>query len=212
VDDALTLEAVTAQVEIKPASKELARIEVEQANSNATNGHAHNGHEDARAKWTTAPYNGDSVLILYGTVTGNAETLANKMAASLRRAGFTSRVRDMAHCQPNVLTQTNCVLMVVSTYGDGEPPDDAMPFWEAVVHGNGLDLRGVKFSVLALGNTTYDHFCKCGRDFDAALERHGATRIYPRLDCDVDYDTPAKHWLDGILAQLADNERGSLSA
>ena len=120
------------------------------------------------------PYNGDSVLILYGTVTGNAELLANKLAATLRRAGVTARVRDMAHCQPSVLTQANCVLMVVSTYGDGEPPDDAAPFWEAVVHGNGLDLRGVRFSVLALGNTTYDHFCKCGRDFDAALERHGA--------------------------------------
>jgi len=185
---------------------------MEQMSFNATNDHAHNGHEDARAGWTAAPYNGDSVLILYGTVTGNAETLANKLAASLRHAGFTSRVRDMAHCQPNALTQANCVLMVVSTYGDGEPPDDAMPFWEAVVRGNGLDLSGVKFSVLALGNTTYDHFCKCGREFDAALERHGATRIYPRVDCDVDYDAPAKHWLDGILAQLADNERGALSA
>ena len=64
-------------------------------------------------------------------------------------------------------------------------------FWEAVVHGNGLDLSGVKYSVLALGNTTYDHFCKCGREFDAALERHGAMRIYPRVDCDVDYDAPA---------------------
>ena len=85
----------------------------------------------------------------------------------------------MARCQPSVLTQTSCVLMVVSTYGDGDPPDDAAPFWEAVVHSNGLDLSGVKFSVLALGNTTYDHFCKCGRDFDAALERHGADAHLP---------------------------------
>ena len=118
----------------------------------------------------------------------------------------------MAHCQPDVLTQANCVLMVVSTYGDGEPPDDALPFWEAVVHGNGLDLSGVKYSVLALGNTTYDHFCKCGREFDAALERHGASRIYPRVDCDVDYDAPAQHWLDGVLAHLEKNERTALSA
>jgi uncharacterized iron-regulated membrane protein/flavodoxin len=222
-DDATTVEDGTAPVEASPGvfqtvpqsnetSKDLARIEMEQANSNATNGQAHNGYEDGRAEWTNAPYNGDSVLILYGTVTGNAETLANKLALSLRRAGFTSRVRDMAHCQPNVLTQANCVLMVISTYGDGEPPDDVIPFWEAVVHGNGLDLGGVKFSVLALGNTTYDHFCKCGRDFDAALERHGGIRIHPRVDCDVDYDAPAKHWLDGVLAHLVDDERGALSA
>lgn len=185
---------------------------MEQTNSNATNGHAHNGHEDVAAQWSAARYNGDSVLILYGTVTGNAETLANKLAAELRSAGVTARVRDMAHCQPSVLTQASCVLMVVSTYGDGEPPDDAMPFWEAVVHGNGLDLSGVKFSVLALGNTTYDQFCKCGREFDAALERHGATRIHARVDCDVDYDGPAKHWLGGVLANLVQNERGALSA
>ena len=94
----------------------------------------------------------------------------------------------MAHCQPNVLKQANCVLVVASTYGDGEPPDDAAPFWQALVHGNGLDLSGVKFSVLALGNTTYDHFCKCGRELDAALERHGARGLYPRVDCDADYD------------------------
>jgi sulfite reductase (NADPH) flavoprotein alpha-component len=185
---------------------------MEETNATATNSHSHNGHEDARTEWSTLPYNGDSVLILYGTVTGNAELLAKRLATSLCHAGVTTRVRDMAHCQPNVLTQANCVLMVVSTYGNGEPPDDAMPFWEAVVHGNGLDLSGVKYSVLALGNTTYDHFCKCGREFDAALERHGAIRIHPRVDCDVDYDTPSKHWLNGVLAHLEKDERTALFA
>ena len=184
---------------------------MEQTNSNATNGHAHS-HADACAEWTATPYNGDSVLILYGTVTGNAERLANKLAASLRRAGFPSEVRDMTHCQPSVLMHANCVLMVVSTYGDGEPPDDAARFWEAVVYGNGLDLRGIKFSVLALGNTTYDHFCKCGRDFDTALERHGARRLYSRVDCDVDYDAAAKRWIDGVLASLRQNDHAALSA
>ena len=183
-----------------------------QTSSNAPNGHAHNGHEEARAEWTNTPYNGDSVLVLYGTVTGNAEMLANKLTASLRRSGITARVRDMAHCQPNVLTQANCVLIVISTYGDGEPPDDAAPFWEAVVRSNGLNLRGLKFSVLALGNTTYNHFCKCGRELDAALERHGATRLYPRVDCDVDYDGPARRWMDGIVATLQQERTSSASA
>jgi sulfite reductase (NADPH) flavoprotein alpha-component len=118
----------------------------------------------------------------------------------------------MAHCQPHVLTQANCVLIVASTYGNGEPPDDAAPFWKAIVHGNGHDLRGVKFSVLALGNTTYDHFCKCGRELDAALERHGATRLYPRIDCDVEYDVPARRWMDGVLANLRQEQNFSASA
>jgi sulfite reductase (NADPH) flavoprotein alpha-component len=182
---------------------------MEEMNS-GDNGHPQNGLV-ARAEWTSAPDNSDTVLILYGTVTGTAQSLAHRVAAALSAAGVTVRVRDMAHCQPQVLTKTRCVLLVVSTYGDGEPPDDVTPFWEAVVHGNGLDLRGVNYSVLALGNTTYDHFCKCGRDFDAALERHGARRIYPRVDCDVDLDLPVKHWLSGVVAHLIEHKRRSLS-
>ena len=222
-EDATTVEDVAAPVEARPpaleivpqsneTSNEPARVGMEQPISNATNGHASNGHDGGRAEWTTASYNGDPVLILYGTVTGNAEVLAKRLATSLRRAGVMAWLKDMAHCQADVLNQARCVLMVVSTYGDGDPPEDAMPFWEAVVHGNGLDLSSVKFSVLALGNTTYDHFCKCGREFDAALERHGAIRIHPRVDCDVDYDTPAKHWLEGVMAHLEKDERTGLSA
>ena len=211
-EEARQVEVQTMQPNTIEKSQEAARIEMEEANTTPTNGHALGGREELRAQWSNAPYNGDSVLILYGTVTGTAETIANKLAAELRSDGVTTRVRDMAHCQPSVLTQANCVLLVVSTYGDGEPPDDAVHFWEAVVLGNGLDLRGVRYSVLALGNTTYDQFCKCGRDFDAALERHGAIRIYPRVDCDVDYDVPAKHWLDGVRAHLIEDERSAASA
>jgi uncharacterized iron-regulated membrane protein/flavodoxin len=216
-------EPAPAQIEVNPAvgepvpqinesSTEVAKLEMEQIDSATSNGHSYQAKQGALAAWATPPYYRDSVVLLYGTVTGTAESLAHKLAAALRAAGVTVRVRDMAHCQPQVLTQASCVLLVVSTYGDGEPPDDAVPFWKAVVHGNGFDLRGLKYSVLALGNTTYDHFCQCGRDFDAALERHGACRIYPRVDCDVDYELPAKHWLSGVLAQLVQNERGSLSA
>jgi sulfite reductase (NADPH) flavoprotein alpha-component len=144
----------------------------------------------------------ESITILYGTVMGNAESVAHQTAANLRRAGLSVRVSDMAHCQASSLTRLSSVLIVTSTYGNGEPPDDIIPFWQAVVHGNGLDLRGLKFSVLALGNTTYDHFCQCGREFDLALERHGATRFYPRVDCDADYETPARRWIDGVIAAL----------
>jgi sulfite reductase (NADPH) flavoprotein alpha-component len=185
---------------------------MQEMNYAVTNVHSYKPNGAALTAWSGAPCDANSVLLLYGTVTGTAESLAHKLAAALRAAGVTVRVRDMAHCQPEVLNQAECVLMVVSTYGDGEPPEDAAPFWKAVVHDNSLDLRGVKYSVLALGNTTFDHFCKCGRDFDAALERHGARRIYPRVDCDVDYDLPAKHWLGGVLAHLAETEHSCLSA
>lgn len=154
----------------------------------------------------------NSVLILFGTVTGNAESLARRTAEVIARQGFNARVKDMAHYAADALCQESCVFIITSTYGNGEPPDDIIPFWQAVVHGKGLDLRRLKFSVLALGNTTYDHFCQCGRELDLALERHGATRFYPRVDCDVDYDLPAKRWTEGVLANLERNHNASAVA
>ncbi len=220
-EDATTV-AYTAPVEIQPippssvpqiseTAKELTTADMEQATS-ATNGYPLNGPEETLTEWTGAPFHGDASLILYGTVTGNAELLANQLAAKLRDRGMTVRVRDMAHCQPSVLTEVSCVLMVISTYGDGEPPEDAAPFCEALMQSSNLDLRGVKFSVLALGNTTYDQFCKCGRDLDAAMERRGGTRLFPRVDCDADYHGPAEHWFDGVAATLQHGERAALPA
>ena len=171
------------------------------------NGTAAHRHEAMRN------YSGrNSVLILFGTVTGNAESLAQRTAEVIARRGFNVRVKDMAHYTVDALSQESCVVIITSTYGNGEPPDDAAPFWQGVVQRDGLNLRGIKFSVLALGNSTYDHFCKCGRDLDAALERHGATRLYPRVDCDVDYDVPAKRWTEGVIASLQQGHGASAAA
>ena len=148
------------------------------------------------------------LLILFATVTGNAERIAHRLAREVQGYGFTASVMDMAHCKPEILTEERTVLVVASTCGNGEPPDDAAPFWEAVVRGTGWNLRGLRFSVLALGNLTYDHFCRCGREFDVALERHGATRFYPRVDCDAEYHQSAKRWIDGITATLRRQESG----
>ena len=152
------------------------------------------------------------LTVLFGTQTGTAETLAKQAAKEAGKRGFAPTVLDMAAVSVEQLPNHANLLVITSTYGDGEPPEDAVHFWEAVVRGNGLDLRGIRYSVLALGNTTYDRFCQCGRDFDAALERHGAMRIYPRVDCDVDYDLPAKHWLDGVRVHLAAADRSGLTA
>jgi uncharacterized iron-regulated membrane protein/flavodoxin len=167
-------------------------------------GHAtnRNGAGAHKVEFMESHADQNSVLILFGTVTGNAESLAQRTAEVIARRGFKVRVKDMAHYAVDALSHEKCVVIITSTYGNGEPPDDAAPFWKGVVQRDGLNLRGVKFSVLALGNSTYDHFCKCGRDLDAALERHGATRLYPRVDCDVDYDVPAKRWTEGVIASL----------
>jgi sulfite reductase alpha subunit-like flavoprotein len=146
------------------------------------------------------------LLILFGTVTGNAESVAGQAALAAAGAGFDVQVQDMARCEADILTRQRYLLVITSTYGNGEPPESTVPFWQAVVHGHPLNLRGVRFSVLALGNSTYDHFCQCGRDFDAALERHGATRFYPRVDCDADYQELARCWIDGTTEALKRHE------
>jgi sulfite reductase (NADPH) flavoprotein alpha-component len=128
--------------------------------------------------------------------------IAYRVEEAARRDGFATRVEDMARCKAEGLTRERSVLIVVSTYGNGEPPPDAIRFWEDIVRDQSLDLRGLKFSVLALGNSTYDHFCKCGKDFDEALERLGATRLFPRVDSDMDFTAPVDLWIDGVLGAL----------
>jgi sulfite reductase (NADPH) flavoprotein alpha-component len=96
----------------------------------------------------------------------------------------------MAQCEAHILTQATCVLIVVSTYGDGEPPDDAALFWHAVVQAAAW--------TSAASNFPCSRSATRGRELDAALERQGATRPYPRVDCDV----PAKRWMAGVLASL----------
>jgi sulfite reductase (NADPH) flavoprotein alpha-component len=160
------------------------------------------GHEQQDFEMKAPVERNNRLLILFATVTGNAERIAQRLALQTEQCGFSPRVMDMAHCTPEILTQQRTVLIVASTFGDGEPPEDAASFWQTMVCGKGPDLRGVEFSVLALGNLTYDHFCRCGRDFDAALERHGATRLYPRIDCDAEYQQPAKRWMDGVTETL----------
>jgi sulfite reductase (NADPH) flavoprotein alpha-component len=163
-------------------------------------------------EWANLASHDPSILILYATATGTAERLAKKLAARINRRGIPALIRDAAQSRPSMLTRVTSLLLIASTYGDGEPPDDAAAFWHAVVHGSELNLRGLQFSVLALGNSTFDKFCKCGRDFDAGLERLGATRFYPRVDCDMDYEAPAKKWMDGVLVSLRQYTQSALAA
>ncbi|HWP58750.1 MAG TPA: flavodoxin domain-containing protein [Candidatus Acidoferrales bacterium] len=144
----------------------------------------------------------DRLLILFGTATGTAERIAHRVADAFRQRGFVARVEDMCRYKAELLARERYVFIVISTYGNGEPPDDALEFWHDLMSGC-WDLHGLRFSVLALGNSTYEKFCQCGKDFDAALERLGGTRLFPRVDCDMDFTEPVDFWLRGLLGALA---------
>lgn len=144
----------------------------------------------------------DRILILYGSVTGNAELCASRTAKALRQRGRDPVVEDMAHVKAPLLLDFGIILIVTSTYGDGEPPDGAEGLYEMVVGTDLLRLDGHRFAVLALGDTGYEQFCQCGKDYDAALERAGALRLCARVDCDTDYDDEAAAWTDSVLHAL----------
>jgi sulfite reductase (NADPH) flavoprotein alpha-component len=143
------------------------------------------------------------VTILWGSQTGNAEGLAKKLVKTLKKGNFEPESHDMAAYDRSRLPQEKNLLVITSTYGDGEPPDNAADLHTWLHAASAPRLEGVNFSVLALGDTNYPDFCKCGIEFDTRFEQLGASRLIPRIDSDVDYDPAFKQWTDAILALLA---------
>lgn len=142
------------------------------------------------------------ITILVGSQTGNAEGCAKKMAKALNGGRFDPEIIDMGGYDKSRLPNEKHLLVITSTYGDGEPPDNAADFYEFVLSKEAPKMEGVKYSVLALGDTEYPDFCKCGIDFDQRFEALGAERIYDRVDCDVDYDETFAKWREGVLKSL----------
>src|SRR5690606_31705219 len=129
------------------------------------------------------------LTILWGSQTGTAESLAKQTAKEAGKRGFAPTVVDMASATRDDLVAAANVLIITSTYGDGEPPDNAKSLHESLCAADAAPLpASLRYSVCALGDTNYELFCQCGKDFDEALTRLGATRVTARVDCDVDYD------------------------
>lgn len=143
------------------------------------------------------------VTVIYGSQTGTAEGLAKKLVKALKRGNFTPEIHDMASYDRTRLANEQNLLIITSTYGDGEPPDTAADLHGWLMSDSAPRLDGVSYSVLALGDSSYPDYCKCGIEFDTRLAVLGAKRIYSRVDVDVDPDAPYAKWSAGILATLA---------
>lgn len=142
------------------------------------------------------------VTILVGSQTGNSEALGKKLAKAMAKLNFNPELKDLGSYEKEKLPSEQNVLIITSTYGDGEPPDNAADFHSWILSDQAPRLEGVHFSILALGDTEYPDFCKCGIEFDNRFEQLGATRVYPRVDCDVDFDEPYDAWKSGVLEAL----------
>jgi len=148
------------------------------------------------------------VTVLFGSQTGNCQRLATSLSHKLEEQGFQVTLASMNSFKPNGLKKVENLLLLVSTHGEGEPPDNARSFHEFLYSKRAPQLSGLRFSVLALGDTSYEFFCQTGKDFDQRLEELGGRRLTPRVDCDLDYDEPVAGWFGNVIGSL----NGSLAA
>ncbi|WP_096551620.1 assimilatory sulfite reductase (NADPH) flavoprotein subunit [Ureibacillus thermosphaericus] len=142
------------------------------------------------------------VTILYASQTGNAQKLAEKFGDQLQQIGLEVSVSSMSDYKTNALKKAQYLLIVASTHGEGEPPDNAIAF-HSFLHGKRAPkLDHVQYAVLALGDSSYEYFCQTGKDFDIQLEKLGAKRLVDRVDCDVDYAEQAEKWFGEVKEKL----------
>ncbi|CAL8895844.1 assimilatory sulfite reductase (flavoprotein alpha-subunit) [Bacillus pumilus] len=146
------------------------------------------------------------VTVIYGSQTGNSEGLAKKTAQHLEEKGFQVTLSSMSDFKPNNLKKIHNLLMIVSTHGEGDPPDNALSFHEYVHGRRAPKLDHLNFSVLSLGDSSYEFFCQTGKEFDERFKELGGTRLTDRVDCDLDYDEPFSEWLQGVASSLSEGE------
>jgi sulfite reductase (NADPH) flavoprotein alpha-component len=144
------------------------------------------------------------VTVLFGSQTGNSQRLAKGLTRKLEEQGFQVTVSSMNEFKPNTLKKVRNLLILVSTHGEGEPPDNALPFYEFLHGRRAPQLEDLHYSVLALGDSSYEFFCQTGKDFDNRLEALGGKRLSPRVDCDLDFDEPAAEWFENVSSALSE--------
>ncbi|WP_345827377.1 sulfite reductase subunit alpha [Pantoea sp. BRR-3P] len=141
--------------------------------------------------------------ILFGSQTGNAEALSQTAAKAARAKGLVPVVQALGEVDLDVFATMRHVLIVTSTYGEGEMPDNAQLFWQAISASAAPRLEQMHFAVLAIGDTGYDGFCQAGKFIDMRLEQLGAKRVADRIDCDIDFEEPSSEWIGTAMPQFA---------
>ena len=151
---------------------------------------------------------GEPLPILFGSQTGSAEGLAKCIAKEAAQRGFAPVVLPLNDHRQADLTRSGKAIIISSTWGDGDPPDNASNFW-SWLQAEAPRLENLQFAVLGLGDKNYSDFCGAAKKFDSRLESLGARRLVPRGECDTDYEATAKTWVEGLWEKLTPGGNGA---
>ena len=152
------------------------------------------------------------LLICFGSQTGTAERLAKKLAKEATQRGFTPKLHPLNDFETAGFATAKKAVIISSTWGDGDAPDNAVNFWNWLKADTAPRLENLEFAVLGLGDKNYSDFCGASKKFDARLEALGAKRLAPRGECDTDYEAATRKWLDGLWEKLGGAASNSVVA
>ena len=144
------------------------------------------------------------LLLIFGTETGNAEELAEDVGHLSRNLDFNPKVMDMEDISLKDISSSKRLIVVCSTWGEGEQPVNAQDLYNSVEGSNDHCLEGVNFAVIALGDTAFEFFCESGKEWDEILHKKGGKRVVERIDCDVDYEDYVQEWILNTLSLMAE--------
>lgn len=187
----------------------------QQSNTSTDSVEQHNSDDNTEAmlheKEPSVEPEARSITILYGSESGNAQGLAEIFEQRLSDIGNDVTLKSMDDFKPKNLKKVEDLFIITSTHGEGDPPDNAVELHEYIHGRKAPKLDGVRFSVLALGDQTYEFFCQTGKDFDNRLAELGAERLYHRTDCDVDYEEDAEKWMANVINTIDSTPAGTES-
>jgi sulfite reductase (NADPH) flavoprotein alpha-component len=144
--------------------------------------------------------------VLCASQTGNGRGVAETLARRAAAAGLAVRARSLDGFRVAGLAALKRAAFVISTHGDGDPPEEAVELFEYLESGRAADLSGLEFCVLALGDRSYGKFCEAGRRLEELLQARGARAFAPRVDCDVDFAAAAQAWSDALIEHSEDSD------
>jgi len=160
-----------------------------------------NSIADSLSEATPTPQSFEKITVLYGSQTGNSKKIAESLHTALELNGNQAELKNTLDYRPQQLKKEQKVILIISTQGNGEAPDEALGFYKYITGERAPRLENLEFAVLGLGDSSYDDYCKTGKDVDSALEKLGAKRFHSRIDVDLDFEDDVITWKKDILSK-----------